>query len=188
MTETESLYKVAGQLLLASDYKGAAHSLKSIAKIERYPPALRKLGFLYAHGLGVDKNDHMAEYLLREAVELGDIESAHYLAEVKYNHGSREESIKLYEVAVKADFLPSMYQLAWIFEKSEDEKQRKYSLALFKRAAQKGHVYSIGSYIRRLLRFKFGVLEVLKVPYFTFLLIFNSIRYNQFDPNFRLMK
>jgi TPR repeat protein len=188
MNKVESIYNIANKQLLDSDYAGAVDNLKKILNIEKYPPALRKLGFLYANGIGINKNEDKANSLLNDAVKFGDIEAIYHLATLKYQHGKKDEAVKLHELAVRKNFLPSFYRLAWIFEKSKDKERQTYSLILFKQASQKGHVYSIGSYIRRVLRFKYGFTEIFKVPYYTILLIINTILYINYDPEFRLMK
>lgn len=187
--EIELLYQAASKELLKENFIESAELLKKILDTARYPPALRKLGFMYANSIGIEGDKSKAMSLFQEASDLGDIESTHYLAEFKLNiYEDYSDAIKLYETGVQSGFFPSMYRLAWIYDQSEKEEERNYSLSLFKQAAENGHVYSIGSYIRRALRFKYGFLEIFKIPYYVLLLVFNAICFNHYDPQFKLMK
>ncbi|HXZ51592.1 MAG TPA: M48 family metalloprotease [Burkholderiales bacterium] len=136
----QSLYTDAMHALRQDDLKHAADSLSKAAALN-YAPAQAMLGFLYAHGQGVARDDAEAVRLYRLAADQGDALGRSNLGYM-YAHGlgglARDdaEAVRLYRMAANQDSTEGLTDLGFMYShgrggllKDDAEAVRLYWLA-----------------------------------------------------------
>ena len=110
---------------------------------EGHPEAGLGLGWLYAHGVGVEEDFERAEHVLRAAVEAGNDGGLYQLGRLYLRNGFPENAFAQFSEGARRNDLPSLYWTGWAYLKGMGtEKDLSKAEACLKSAADRGHVFA----------------------------------------------
>lgn len=187
--ELDKKYDKAKEKLNGDDISQGLIELSDIA--DEYIIAAEYLGYLYGFGehLKVDKDLDKAHFYLEKAWSRGDEYARFLWGMIEMHSGNEQAAVDTFNIGVDADYAPSMYWLSRIIGASKEDSffDKKKSLLLCKVAADKGHVYSKGLYLRRIVLGEYGIKSFLKVPQLFFQVLYGLVKYRKSDPEHKLV-
>ncbi len=136
-------FQVAMSAYANARYDEARIGLSALAS-SQHPGAQFRLGTMYAHGLGVERNPATARYWYERAAEQDEASAQYYLAKMHLqgDAGPKDPSAAFhwFERLAQRGYGPASYQLARMYQEgigvTEDDGQASMWLA---RAAEQGY-------------------------------------------------
>ena len=122
-----------------------------------------ELGHAYETGDQVKQDIHEAEIWYQRATDGGSIHASYYLGLLRRSSGDYQRAIELFRIGARAEFAPSLNNLAIMYFNGQGVKQdKKLARELWERAANMGHIFSIRNLAHRLIAGVYGMSGVPK--------------------------
>lgn len=97
--------------------------------IKNYPPAVQNLALSYKNGLGVDKNQILANQYFEKAHNLGILDATNELANIYYSRKNIIKALKYWQIASNSGDEYATYNLAMhYFQLNKNIKAKKLLL------------------------------------------------------------
>jgi TPR repeat protein len=121
------------------------------------------LGYMFKNGLGVEVNIPRAEEYFKKAYDAGLIEGLYALGRIYVSKKEYDKAEKVFLEGVSRDYLPAIFWLAQVYQKSSSARDRKVEIELLlEKAAARGHLYAQRQLIDLLISRKSGYTNIIR--------------------------
>ena len=142
-------------------YREAVEQYLEMARAGDAAAALR-LGWIFHHGLGIERDDDQAKRWYEESAAAGSVDAKYYLGWFFWERRDFAQARAWWERAAQDGHAGALYRLGGLYEFGEGvERNETRACGYYEQAAARGHLFARRAVAGKMLRGRYGARRVL---------------------------